>query len=147
MLFDQFIYGRPGWQAEKPNTIELSLLAFDDSPDSVQPHPLCEPTVEKVIELRESLRVLAGPLLCLKARFGALPDVLGDPLFRRAPDDGNLQRLAHKSGALHGFERDPADEAATLRQNIDQPVLREPDQRLADRRATGAEPQSKLVLG
>src|SRR4051812_14256411 len=147
MLLDQLIDGRSRGQAEKPNTIELSLLAFDDSPDSLQPRPLGKPAVEQIIELRELLRILAGLFLRFQARFGILPDVLGDPLLRRAPDDGDFERLAHKSGALHGFERDPADEASTLRQNIDQPVLREPDQRLADGRTARAEPQSKLVLG
>src|SRR5215210_5764077 len=131
MLFDQLIYGRPGWQAEKPNTIELSLLAFNDGPDSVQSHPLREPTVKQIIELRELLRVLTGLFLRRKARLGALSNVLADPLFRRA----------HKPGALHSFERDPTDEAAALRQNIDQPVLRKPDQCLADGGAAGAEPQ------
>src|SRR5690348_8837097 len=103
MLFDQLIDRRPRRQTEKPNTIELSLLAFNHSPDSVQPCPLRKPAVEQIIELRELLRVLAGLFLRFQARFGMLPEVLGDPLLRRAPDDGDFERLAHKSGALHGL--------------------------------------------
>ena len=62
-------------------------------------------------------------------------------------DRGALERLAHELGVGDGVLADAGHERAELRNDLDEPVVAQALERLADRRAADAEQRRELVLG
>jgi hypothetical protein len=109
---------------------------------------IAERLVERVVEHVERVEVVAVARALLRAQ-----DVLqrGDVVLGRevgrAAHAGALERLADELRVGDGRRRDARDEGAELRHDLDQPVVSQSLQRLADRRAAHAEQGGELVLG
>ena len=65
----------------------------------------------------------------------------------RLDGDGGLERLADELGLADRREIDAADERTGLRVDVDEPLVGEADQRLADRRPADPEARCHLGLG
>ena len=65
---------------------------------------------------------------------------------RGGVERGQLDRLADELGVADLLDVDPRDEAAELRIDVDQPLLGEQDQALADRGAADAELGGQIAL-
>jgi hypothetical protein len=65
---------------------------------------------------------------------------------RRELDGGAFERLPYDHGLGDRGERDPGDRGARLRPDIDEPLLGEPDEGFAHRRAADAELRREIPL-
>jgi hypothetical protein len=109
---------------------------------------VAEAGVERLVEDVERLEVagVARAVLGVDHRPQLGDVVVGGALGGEA-DGGALQRLAHELRVAHAADGDRGDERAALRRDLDELLVAQADQRLADRGAGDAELARQLVLG
>ena len=105
--------------------------------------------MELVVALGEQVRVAARLPLRGDRLLQLLLCRVGDALLGRAADNCRFQRLAHETRPLHRPQRQTADEAAPLRQDLDQPVLDQAERRPAQApggRRSGLQVRSRTAV-
>ena len=134
--------------AQAAHPVEVPARALAHGPDGVVLGQVAQPLVERVVEHVEGIEVVgvARPPLRAQVVLQRGHVVLGREL-GGAAHAGALQRLADELRVGDRGGRDPGDERAELRDDLDQPLVAQPHQRLADRRAAHAQARGQLVLG
>jgi hypothetical protein len=135
-------------QRQAADAVEVAVRAARKRPGDLVSAQLGEQAVERLVERVERLRValLLGALLRGEVRLQVGEAGVGDAL-DGAADRGALERLAHEGGVLDGGEADQRHERAELPHDRDEPLVPQPRERLAHRRAAHAEQLGQLVLG
>ena len=146
MLADQQIDRRDVGKAEKADAVELGLLALDDRPDIAVADRIGKSAVKLVVRIRKAVRIVAGLSLLGDRTFGLHERHLGQPRSAASRMMPSSSALLTKRARLIGLQRDAADEGAALRPDLDQPIIDQPDDRLANRRAAGPKAETEFVF-